>query len=71
MSRRTVRAIRADDGRLELLEPVDLPRHLEITVTLEIADEPQSGVVRELPTRKLGVPKVPITRDVIYADLDR
>jgi hypothetical protein len=30
-----------------------------------------SPQVTELPTRKLGAPKVPITRDEIYADLAR
>ena len=72
MSRRTVRAIRQADGRLELLEPVELPKDQVFTVTIDLPDEARSGAAAaELESRRLGAPKAEITRDLIYADLAR
>ncbi len=67
MNRRTVRAIPREDGRLELLDPVELAMGREIPVTLDLPEESERRpVVAKLPTRRLGTPKVPLTRDEIY-----
>ena len=69
MSKRTVRAIKADDGHLKLLESVDLPTNQEIFVTLDIPEDHVARGQPKLPVRDLGPMKMPIDRDAIYADL--
>ncbi len=64
----TVRAVRETDGRLKLLEPVELPDGVIVTLTLDVplgrAREPRDAV----GTWHMGPVKLPLTRDVIYGD---
>jgi hypothetical protein len=70
MAKRTVRAVKAADGHLELLEHVDLPQGQVIPVTLELPDETRLATApSDLPIRDLGPVKGALTRDEIYADL--
>ncbi|MBI5479965.1 MAG: hypothetical protein HY906_13955 [Deltaproteobacteria bacterium] len=70
MSKRTVLAVRHQDGHLELLEPIDLAVGAEVAVTLDIPEEaPVAAPGPLLPTRSLGPMKTELTRDVIYDDL--
>jgi hypothetical protein len=72
MTRRTIRAVPQEDGRLELLEHVELPKGQVISITLDVLEQERDEASRVvLPTRKLGAPKLPVTRDEIYADLAR
>ena len=71
MPRRTVLASRAPDGHLQLLEPVDLPKAKQFTVTLDFPeDQAAAGTGRtvDLPTwpgRVIGR----LSREEIYADV--
>lgn len=68
MSARVVRAI-PRRGRLDLLEPLDLPEGQPVQVTVESLAPVLPVAEREpLGTWNLGV-KQPLTRDEIYADL--
>jgi hypothetical protein len=63
---RTVRAVRESDGRLRLLERVDLDAGAVVTV---MVDDKRSRHPVMLPLRKLGVPKTALTREQLYGDL--
>ena len=69
MARRMVRAVRADDGHLQLLEAVELPDR-EITVTLDLPEDETTAATRvpRLPVRDLGPMKAMPTRDELYGD---
>ena len=69
MSKRTVRAIKAENGLLKLLEAVELPAGQEVSVTIEIPEVQSGQSSSKLPIRNLGPMKQPIDRDSLYADL--
>jgi predicted DNA-binding antitoxin AbrB/MazE fold protein len=58
---KTVHAIHRG-GRLELLEPIDIPEGTEVTVTVELPPA--------LPIRSLGPMKGSLVREGIYGDTD-
>ena len=68
MSRRTVRAVRHEDGHLELLDPVKLPPGTKVSVTLDVAEEAPPRKRPTLPVRKLGPLRESLSRDEIYGD---
>jgi hypothetical protein len=70
MTTRTVRATRASDGHIQLLEPVDLPGGVVFTVVLEVADvATNEQQPLTLPVRRLGRTRAALTRDEIYDGL--
>ncbi len=68
MPQRTVRAVRHEDGHLELLEPVNLAPGAKVSVTLEVAEEAPPCERPKLPVRKLGPIRGSLSRDEIYGD---
>lgn len=70
MSARTVRAIQHEDGHLELLERVDLPKGTVIELTMHLPDKPKPARVRPvLPVRHLGPMQRLPTRGELYDEL--
>lgn len=70
MSKRTVYAVQNEDGHLELLEPVEVPKGVKFPVTLDLPDEAEGKAeIPVFPTQRLGRPKGKLTRDEIYGDI--
>lgn len=59
-----------EDGHLEMLEPVEIPRGTTITATLELPEK-EAEQIKQVPVFAkwdLGA-KEPLTREDIYEDL--
>ena len=55
-------------GRIELLEPVELPEGSEVDVTVEVPEAPKKLPTLTFRTWDLGV-KQPLAREDIYEDV--
>ena len=55
-------------GRIELLEPFDLPEGSEVDVTVEVLEAPKKLPALTFRVWDLGV-KQPLTREDIYEDV--
>jgi hypothetical protein len=65
--RRHLRA-RVQAGRIELLEPFDLPEGSEVDVTVEVPEAPKKLPNVVLRTWNLGLRSRPVTREDAYDD---
>ena len=67
---KTVHAIRYG-GTLELLEPIDIPEGIEVTVTVDLpVAVPRTAPTAGLPIRRLGLMKGDLGREDIYDHAD-
>jgi hypothetical protein len=62
------RAVRDADGRLTLLDPLDVPTGTVVAVSVEVPEGAgPEGAGRALRSWRLGVRR-PVTRDAIYGE---
>jgi hypothetical protein len=67
---KTVHAIRYG-GTLELLEPIDIPEGIEVTVTVDLpVGGPRTAPTAGLPIRSLGPMRGDLGREDIYDHAD-